>query len=134
MPTDPDASPLICRASCHCGAVEIEAELPKGLGSASRCDCSFCLRRGAAAVTARTASLRVIRGAENLTLYTWGSHTAQHYFCRTCGIYLYHQRRSDPRECGINLACLPGGNPRTHAETHGEIPWSDGVNHVSDQP
>ena len=37
-------------ASCHCGAVEISARFPNGLASASRCDCSFCLRRGAAAV------------------------------------------------------------------------------------
>ncbi|KUP91282.1 GFA family protein [Tritonibacter horizontis] len=122
-----------CRATCHCGAVTISALLPDGLASASRCDCSFCLRRGAAAVTARTDSLRILQGEENLTLYTWGSHTAQHYFCKTCGIYMYHQRRSDPRQCGINLACIDGGNPRHHARTHGEIPWSDGVNHPSDR-
>ncbi|AHD10052.1 GFA family protein [Phaeobacter gallaeciensis] len=125
--------PTTCRASCHCGAVEISADLPRGLASASRCNCSFCIRRGAAAVTARTDSLRILKGAENLSLYTWGSHTAKHYFCKTCGIYVYHQRRSDPAECGINLGCIDGGNPRAHAETYGEIPWHDGVNHPSDQ-
>ena len=121
------------KASCHCDAVEIEAEFPQGLASAARCDCSFCLRRGAAAVTAITASLKVVKGAENLSRYTWGSHTAKHYFCKTCGIYTHHQRRSDPRECGVNLGCIDGGNPRTHPETYGEIPWNDGVNHPADQ-
>lgn len=119
-------------ASCHCGAVEISAHFPNGLASASRCDCSFCLRRGAAAVTATTESLKILRGAENLSLYTWGTHTAQHHFCKTCGIYVYHQRRSNPSECGVNLGCIDTGNPRTHAETYGEIPWHDGVNHPSD--
>ncbi|WP_027244216.1 GFA family protein [Leisingera daeponensis] len=121
------------KATCHCGAVEIEAEFPEGLASAARCDCSFCLRRGAAAVTALTASLKVLKGAENLSLYTWGTHTAKHYFCKTCGIYTHHQRRSDPKECGVNLGCIEGANPRTHTETYGEIPWNDGVNHPSDQ-
>jgi len=122
----------IHHATCHCGAVEITASFPQGLAAASRCDCSFCLRRGAPAVTARSDSLTILRGAEMLTLYTWGSHTAKHYFCKTCGIYLYHQRRADPAECGVNLGCIDGGNPRTHAETFGPIPWTDGVNHPSD--
>ncbi len=116
-------------ATCHCGAVEIEAEFPEGLSSAARCDCSFCLRRGAAEVTATTESLRVLKGAGNLSLYTWGTHTAKHHFCKTCGIYVYHQRRSDPAECGVNLGCIEGGNPRAH----GPIPWNDGVNHPSDR-
>ena len=117
------------RASCHCGAVTIEATLPYGLASASRCDCSFCRRRGAAAVTAQTASLRILKGADRLSLYSWGTRTAKHWFCKTCGIYVYHQRRSDPSECGINLGCLEGVNPREC----GEIPWSDGINHPSDR-
>ncbi|WP_293575869.1 GFA family protein [Phaeobacter sp.] len=120
-------------ATCHCGAVEIEADFPDGLASATRCDCSFCRRRGAAAVTAIAASLRVLKGAENLSLYTWGTHTAKHYFCKTCGIYTHHQRRSDPKECGVNLGCIADANPRTHPDRYGEIPWHDGVNHPSDR-
>jgi hypothetical protein len=117
------------RASCHCGAVELAAEFPDGLSSAARCDCSFCKRRGAAAVTAIAASLRVLKGAENLSLYTWGTQTAKHYFCKICGIYTHHQRRSDPNECGVNLGCIEGADPRTH----GDIPWNDGINHPSDR-
>lgn len=116
-------------ARCHCGAVEIEAFLPEGLASAARCDCSFCARRGAAAVTAIAARVRVLRGAGNLTLYTWGTHTAQHYFCRTCGIYTHHRRRSNPLECGINLGCIEGVNPREHEP----IRWTDGINHSADR-
>lgn len=120
-------------ASCHCGAVVLSAEFPQGLASAARCDCSFCRRRGAAAVTALTSSLNVHKGEENLSLYSWGTGTAKHYFCQTCGIYTHHQRRSDPNECGVNLGCIDGANPRTHPQSHGEIPWNDGVNHPADQ-
>ncbi|SLN55377.1 Glutathione-dependent formaldehyde-activating enzyme [Falsiruegeria litorea R37] len=116
-------------ASCHCGAVKLEAEFPQGLASAARCDCSFCRRRGAAAVTAIAASLRVTKGVENLTLYTWGTGTAKHHFCKICGIYTHHQRRLDPSECGVNLGCIQNVNPRDHDP----IPWHDGVNHPSDR-
>ncbi|MEX0316718.1 MAG: GFA family protein [Ruegeria sp.] len=117
------------KANCHCGAVEIEAEFPQGLASAARCDCSFCIRRGVAAVTAIAASLKVLKGKGNLSLYSWGTHTAKHYFCKTCGIYTHHQRRANPLECGVNLGCIAGANPRTH----GDIPWTDGVDHPSDR-
>ncbi|MCV6584329.1 MAG: GFA family protein [Marinibacterium sp.] len=121
--------PVRRRASCHCGAVIIEADLPEDLASARRCDCSFCRRRGAAAVTALTATLRVVQGAENLSLYTWGTGTAKHYFCKTCGIYTHHQRRSDPTESGVNLGAIDGVNPRDL----GDLAWVDGVNHPSDR-
>lgn len=35
------------RASCHCGAVVLELDLPDGLVDIRRCDCSLCRRRGA---------------------------------------------------------------------------------------
>lgn len=121
--------PEIHRASCHCGAVVIEATLPTGLHSASRCTCSFCRRRAAANVTAIASSVVVLQGAANLTLYTWGTHTAQHYFCKTCGIYTHHQRRARPDECGVNLGCIEGAEPWTHEP----LPYTDGINHPSDR-
>lgn len=116
-------------ATCHCGAVSLTATLPRGLGDVARCTCSFCARRQAAAVTATTASLVVTRGADNLALYTWHTGTAQHYFCKTCGIYTHHQRRSDPTECGVNLGCIEGVNTWEHEP----VRWTDGVNHPSDR-
>ncbi|MEH6740306.1 MAG: GFA family protein [Sulfitobacter sp.] len=116
-------------ASCHCGATAIRATLPNGLTDAARCTCSFCRRRQAAAVTALTSSVEIIKGADNLQRYSWHTHTAKHYFCKTCGIYLYHQRRSDPAQCGINLGCIEGVNTWEHEP----VPWTDGINHPSDQ-
>ncbi|OAN79107.1 GFA family protein [Sulfitobacter sp. TCYB15] len=116
-------------ATCHCGSVTLTATLPEGLSSATRCTCSFCRRRAAPAVTALTSTLKVTKGAEHLTLYTWGTHTAKHYFCRICGIYMYHQRRSDPAQCGVNLGCIDGAAPWTQEP----IPYTDGINHPSDK-
>jgi len=115
------------RAACHCGAVVLEVTLSDGLRSIRRCTCSFCSRRGAAAVTALVGDVAVVKGAEALTLYQWGTGTAKHYFCSICGIYTHHQRRSNPGECGVNAACVDGVDI-----TLLEIPWTDGRNHPSD--
>jgi hypothetical protein len=112
------------RASCHCGAVVLDAVLLNGLTGAARCTCSFCARRQAANVSAPAASVRILQGQDNLGRYTWGTHTAQHFFCKTCGIYTHHRRKSDPTECGINLGCIEGASPWEHDP----IPWNDGHN------
>ena len=116
--------------TCHCGAVKLRVDLLDGLNTARRCDCSFCRRRGAAAVTVPLDGLRILKGEDNLTLYQWGTGTAKHYFCKTCGIYTHHRRRSNPNEYGVNLGALEGVNPCDL----GDIPWVDGVNHPSDRP
>ena len=115
---------------CHCGAIVLDITLSDGLSSARRCDCSFCSRRGAIAVTAPLNGIKILQGADNLTLYQFNTNTAKHWFCKTCGIYTHHQRRSNPNEYGVNVAILDGINPRDL----GDIPWVDGVNHPSDQP
>ncbi|WP_106476401.1 GFA family protein [Phytohalomonas tamaricis] len=114
-------------ASCHCGAVTLRFPL-EDFTSVRRCDCSFCRRRGAIAASVPIEKLEV-SGAEHLALYEWGTKTAKHYFCKTCGIYTHHRRRSNPSEYGINVGNIYGINPRDL----GEIPWSDGANHPSDR-
>ena len=56
------------------------------------------------------------------------NRTARHYFCRTCGIYTHHQRRSNPAELGINVACIEGISPFDFAE----VLVMDGIAHPSD--
>ncbi|MEH6361103.1 MAG: GFA family protein [Amylibacter sp.] len=118
------------KLTCHCGAVELRVTLKDGLKTARRCNCSFCRRRGAIAATAEFPDgVKVVKGADKLTLYQWGTGTAKHYFCATCGIYTHHRRRSNPNEYGINVAALEGIDP---AEL-GDVAWTDGVNHPSDR-
>lgn len=114
---------------CHCGAVVLEITLTKGFDSARRCDCSFCRRRGAIAVSAPLSGVKILQGADNLTLYQVNTNAAEHWFCTVCGIYTHHKRRSNPNEYGINVAILDGVNPRDL----GDVPWVDGVNHPSDR-
>ena len=61
---------------CHCGAVVLDIVLAGGLTTAHRCDCSFCRRRGAIAVSAPLNGIKTLQGAENLTLYQFNTNTA----------------------------------------------------------
>lgn len=117
------------RASCHCGTVVLELDLPDGIVDPRRCDCSMCRRRGAIAASIPLAGLRVVQGADALTLYQFNTHTAKHYFCSRCGIYTHHQRRSNPHQYGYNVACLDGVDPFAL----GPVPTNDGVNHPADR-
>jgi len=114
-------------ASCHCGAVELAVEFPDGISAGKRCNCSICRRKGAVMVYTAAANVKVTRGAENLSTYSFHSHTAQHYFCKTCGIYTHHRARFDPEVCGINAGCIEGLDIDTLTLT-----LSDGTNHPSD--
>jgi len=117
------------RASCHCGAVVLELDLPEGIVDARRCTCSMCRRKGAIMGAVPLEGLRVVQGAELLTVYRFNTKTAEHYFCSRCGIYTHHRRRSKPNQYGYNVGCLEGVQP----SQIGEVPVSDGVNHPADR-
>jgi hypothetical protein len=117
------------RATCHCGAVELELELPDGLIDVRRCDCSLCRRRGAIVASVPLAGIKILKGESQLRLYQFNTRTAKHYFCGNCGTYTHHQRRSNPTQYGVNVACLEGINP---LKIQG-IPTYDGVNHPADR-
>ncbi len=117
------------RATCHCGAVELELDLPDGIVDPRRCDCSICRRKGAIVASVPLSGIRIVKGQDALRLYQFNTKTAKHYFCSVCGIYTHHQRRSNPEEYGYNVGCLEGVNPFDL----GDVPTSDGVNHPSDR-
>jgi len=116
------------QGACHCGAVRFHVRLTNGLHTARRCTCSYCRMRGAVAVSANIADFEITQGADALTLYQFNTRTAKHYFCSRCGIYTHHQRRSNPSEYGVNVACLDGLNPFDFDE----VLVNDGVSHPSD--
>jgi len=117
------------RLSCHCGAVQIALNLPRGLEELRRCNCSMCSRRGAIAASVALADLKIEQGEDKLSLYQFNTMTAKHYFCSVCGIYTHHQRRSNPHLFGFNVACVEGVDPFTL----GDIPVLDGRLHPKDR-
>jgi hypothetical protein len=86
---------------------EIETDFPE----LTTCDCSICRRRNALMVKVHESHFRLLAGKEMLTEYRFHTQTARHYFCRTCGIYVFHRKRVAPDHFGINVYCLEAFDP-----------------------
>lgn len=80
------------------------------------------------AVSADLNGITILEGEDALTTYQFNTMTAKHFFCSKCGIYTFHQRRSDPRQYGDNVACLEAISPFDFEE----LPVNDGIAHPSD--
>lgn len=126
MKTD---EPADLEGACHCGTVRFRVKLTDGFKTIRRCNCSYCRMRGAVAVSADAGDISFQAGEDALTLYQFNTRVAEHYFCSKCGIYTHHQRRSNPSQIGVNVACLAGVSPFDFEE----IPVIDGINHPTDQ-
>jgi hypothetical protein len=76
--------------SCHCGAVQYQAELDLAAGT-SRCNCSFCTKARFWLAFAKAAEFKLLRGNEALADYQYvpagKSESFLHFhFCRICGM------------------------------------------------
>lgn len=91
--------------SCHCGAVRFEVEAPEHI-EAYECNCSMCLRAGFLHLIVPRSRFRLLQGAASLTSYRFNTGTADHLFCRTCGIKSFYVPRSNPDGYSVNVRCL----------------------------
>ena len=112
------------KSSCHCDSVQLIFTMLNDLQKLRRCNCSICSRKNAVVASVKIANLEVVKGKEFLSKYTFNTYTAKHYFCSKCGIYTHHQRRLDPSEYGINIACIEG----ILIEDYLHIGYDDGKN------
>ena len=97
------------QGSCHCQAVQFEVDTDSA--ELTTCNCSICSRKNALMVKVHESSFRMLRGEESLTTYQFHTHTAEHYFCKVCGIYPFHRKRVTPDYIGVNVYCLEGFDP-----------------------
>ena len=97
------------RGSCHCGAITfgITTDFPE----LTTCDCSICRRKNALMVKVHESEFELLSGEDSLTEYQFHTHTARHFFCKTCGIYPFHRKRVTPDFVGINVFCLEDFDP-----------------------
>jgi hypothetical protein len=79
------------RGRCHCGAVGFEYRTAKPVGDwpVRACQCSFCVKHGAAYTSDPAGSVRFVHEeASMLSHYRFGQETADFAFCGRCGGYL----------------------------------------------
>ena len=90
---------------CHCGKIEAEINI-KNLGKILRCNCSLCKRKGAIMTLVKNEDFNITKGKDQITLYKFHTKIANHYFCKSCGVYTQHNPRSNPAMTGVNLGCI----------------------------
>lgn len=95
------------RGSCHCGAVQFEADLDLAEPT-FRCNCSICGRTRFWAAVAREGAFRLLSSEAKLTKYLFNSRKNEHYFCSACGVRAFGIGTETPvgRMYGINVGCL----------------------------
>ncbi len=95
------------KGGCHCGAVQFEFDAPAAM-SVTICNCSICAMSAYQHIFVPKTDVRFICGQAALTAYRFGTHTAQHMFCKTCGVKPLYSPRSHPESYSVNLRCVYG--------------------------
>ena len=62
--------------------------------------------RNAVMVKIPEGDMSITAGQESLSLYQWNMKIAKHYFCKICGIYVFHNKRAAPDHFDVNVQCL----------------------------
>ena len=103
------AAPEVLEGGCHCGAVRYRVTVRSR--EAVECNCSVCAKKGYLHLIVPEEDFELLRGAEAITTYTLGTHTAKHHFCSRCGVHSFYRPRSHPERVDVNLRCLDGVEP-----------------------
>ena len=118
---------------CHCGSVKFSFVAPSSL-SMTDCNCSACSLTGFQHIFVPQDDFTLQSGAEDLTSYKFGTMTAEHLFCRHCGVKAFYRPRSHPESYSVNYRAV---TPRTLSITE-VIPfdgqnWEDNIKALKDK-
>ena len=79
------------QGSCHCGNLRVafETETPAADSAVRACQCSFCRKHDARAVSDPRGSMTIsVRDADRLNRYRFGLGATEFLVCRDCGVYV----------------------------------------------
>ncbi len=93
------------KGHCHCQAVAFEVSAPSE-AKLTACNCSICDMTGYLHLIVKAEDFRLLTGEDNLTTYTFNTHTAKHTFCKTCGVKPFYKPRSHPEGISVNFRCV----------------------------
>jgi hypothetical protein len=99
--------------SCHCGKVRYEVELDLAAGT-GKCNCSICTKKRSWGAVVKPEAFRLIAGEADLADYQFGTKSAHHRFCTTCGVAPFghgYVEAIGGAYYSVNLACLDDLDP-----------------------
>lgn len=128
------ASKVFHNGGCHCGKVRWQVKAAPDV-IAWDCNCSNCRMRRNTHFIVPADDFRLQEGsADWQTVYTFGTHTAKHIFCRVCGITSYYIPRSNPDGVAVTVHCVdPGTLNSVTVKSFDGINWEDsyGASNIS---
>ena len=90
---------------CHCGDVKWEIDAPADIHTHT-CNCSICNIQRYQHLIVPKSRFRLLSNEQALSLYTFGSGLAQHYFCSRCGVKSFYIPRSNPDGVSVHARCI----------------------------
>jgi len=94
---------------CHCGAVRFAVTVAEPV-RLSECNCSICAKAGFLHLIVSDEAFTLERGSDALERYRFNTGTAEHLFCKTCGIKGFYRPRSHPDGWSVNWRCIDPGH------------------------
>ena len=118
------------QGSCHCGAINYEADVdPENV---SLCNCADCQTLTGSAyrvsVRAPSASFKLLTGQPRIYIKTAESGERRvHTFCPHCGAPVYSSAVTDPPTYSLRVGCLrqrAALRPRKQIWCRSALPWA----------
>jgi hypothetical protein len=82
---------VLFKGQCHCGAIRVElmSDRPPDKQALGACQCSFCRKHNARALSDPKARVTLTAAdPEQLQRYSFGLRTSEQILCRRCGVYV----------------------------------------------
>ncbi|EDO39925.1 predicted protein [Nematostella vectensis] len=96
------------KGGCHCGKVRFEVMAPQNL-RVYDCNCSICIKKQNKHFIVPKRNLVITQGEDNLACYSFNTHLAKHFFCKSCGVQSFYVPRSNQDGYGVAPHCLDEG-------------------------
>lgn len=114
---------VVHSGGCHCKRIRWEVKAGSSV-TAWDCNCSNCSMRGNTHFTVPSQHFKLLGESDKfITTYTFGTHTANHTFCKVCGITSFYHSRSTPDGVSVSFRCVDPGTL-----DHVQINKFDGAN------
>lgn len=117
---------MIYQGSCHCGAIRFR--VTTDAREVLDCNCSICTKKALLHLIVEESQFELVAGEP--ATYTFGTHTAKHHFCATCGSHPFYRPRSHPNGWDVNVRCLDAPLEHWRIRPFDGKNWEDSVDAI----